>query len=213
VSNTGLENVLKSKDKETTSKLFLTNELGFESSNSYFLEYRIINQSTNVSINHGYSTKINYYDIIKFDYCDFNIDSITDSQKSKIKLKGRKGDNSFKNANINYVYSGKIDTDNTHSNWLYAKTHNDRNLLDLEKIGLEITMKLPNFNLYKFQKITVLISNNSETPNQNYFNERLSGEWLITDIKYRFEEFKMKQVIILVKRELELSDQELKNFG
>lgn len=211
IMNNGLQTTLKLENKEATGRLLLTNDNGFTEGNSYFENYKIINKSTGISIQSGYKSIIKYYNHLSKEYLTFDLDSITDNSNSKIILKGAPKDMSFKNDNLNYIYKGKLDDDNMHINYSYAKVHNDRNLFDLEKIGLEVQMKTPNFNLYKFQKILVLISNQDKGIQQEYYNQRLSGEWLIIDIKFRLSDAKFTQVITLVKRELEVSKAELGN--
>jgi len=209
ISNTGLELFGKGKQTENVGKLFLTNDNAFLDSNMYFFRYNILNKSTSISISKGYKTVIKYYNNISKEYLPFTLDSITDDAKSKIILKGLPQDSSFANENLDYVYKGKLDPDNMHINYAYAQTHNDRNLFDLEKIGLEIEMRSPNFNIYKFQKILVLISNQSPNVQEDHTNQRLSGEWLIIDIKYKMVDLEFTQLVTLVKRELEVSNVEL----
>ena len=89
-----------------------------------------------------------------------------------------------------------------HSNFLYAVIQNERNLLDLEKIGLEIELPTPNYNYYKFQKVYVIISNQTANVQQGLVNQRLTGDWMITDIKFRIADKRYRQIINLVRRDL-----------
>jgi len=95
-----------------------------------------------------------------------------------------------------------------HQNYHYSAVQNARNIVDLEKIGLEITMKTPNFNLYRFKKVYVFISNQANTPSISHKNQRLTGEWLIVDISYKFDNGKFTQIVRLVTRELNLAPNE-----
>ena len=140
---------------------------------------------------------------------DFLVDPILDSSNSKIKLRGQKNDNEFVNKNIKYSYGGKLDSDNAHKNYIYAKVQNDRNMKEIQKVGLEIWMGTPNYNLHKFLKVNVQISNQQASITQNHFNSRLSGDWLIVDIKIVYQNNAFRQIIRLFKRELELSKAEL----
>ncbi|NBO22476.1 hypothetical protein EBU94_03925 [bacterium] len=56
-----------------------------------------------------------------------------------------------------------------------------------------------------------MISNQTPTPSSNMINYRLSGEWMIIDISFRYDGMTFTQVIKLVKRELDLSPQEYNN--
>ncbi|NBP57354.1 hypothetical protein EBU71_12635, partial [bacterium] len=117
-------------------------------------------------------------------------------------------DENFIKENINLKYNGKLDEENMHKNFHYSFVQNERNIQDLQKIGLEIEMSTPNFNIYRFQKIFIFISNQISTPSVSHGNSRLSGEWFITDIIYTFDSKRFVQKIKLIKRELELSPEE-----
>jgi predicted chitinase len=213
VPSIGITDVLKIKDKDKVSRLFLTNDRALESSNSYFSSYKIINLSTAVSLQEGYLTKVKYYDELEKSFLIFDVDSISSKGDSTIILKGNPGDENFYNENINLIYKGKLDTDNMHKNYLYSWVQNVRNISELQKIGLEITMGNANYNLIRFQKVSLVLSNQHSTPSASHINNRLSGEWLIIDISYRFDGKSYSQVIKLVKRELELSPEELQKEG
>ena len=86
-----------------------------------------------------------------------------------------------------------------HLNYHYSYVQNIRNIVELDKISLEIDMQSPNYNIYRFQKINVLISNQASTPSQPHINNRLSGEWFITDIKFRYQNGKYSQIVKLIK--------------
>ena len=195
--------------EETIGPLASCNDIAFQDTNLYFTDYKILNRSTKVSINTGYTTRIKFYDKLNKDNLEFDVEPLSDKSASKIQLRGQVGDNLFKNQNLEYIWGGKLDTNNVHKNWNYAKVQNDRNIFDLEKLGLEIQLPNPNFNLYKFQKVTIQISNQGTTPTQDHINQRLSGEWLIVDIKFRYESKSFRQIVTLFKRDLELSDTEL----
>jgi predicted chitinase len=164
-----------------------------------------------VSIESGYTNIINYYDELNKDLLVFNIDSITSKGTKTIILKGSPQDEEFFKLNKNVHYLGVSDTDNCHKNYMYSQIQNEKNIFDLEKMGLEVVMRTPNFGVYKYQKIKVFLSNQTSTPSATLKNERLSGDWLIIDIKYTYSEGSFNQTLRLIKRELELSNEELSN--
>jgi predicted chitinase len=211
IANVGIEEITQTQKKEGVSNLFITNDYSMNSSNSFFESYRIINNSTSISIRQGYLTKVKFYDEIQKDYLVFDIDSITTKGDTKIILKGAPQDESFFKENYNTIYTGKLDTDNMHKNYHYSLIQNDRNIIDLQKIALEVVMHTPNYNVYKFQKIFVFISNQASTPSTSHVNNRLTGEWLIVDIQFTFDGESYRQVLKLIKRELDLSPEELRN--
>jgi len=209
VISMGLEEILGSADKGQIGNLVLTNDASLQGSSMYFHSFKITNNSTATSIEHGYTDVIKYYDATDKSLLKFNVESLNANADKSIILKGAPQDESFYKSNVNYLYGGKLDSDNMHKNFNYSTTHNSRNILEVQKIGMNIELSTPNFNLYRFQKIKIILSSNTPTPASPMINQRLSGDWLITDIKYTFNEFALLQVISLVKRELELSDDEL----
>jgi predicted chitinase len=212
-SDTALNKAANNNSKEQgfLTDLILTNDEAYVESNLYFLSYKIINNSTGVSLTSGYKNIMKYYDVDNKDFLVFDIESITSQDNSSIILKGAPQDNQFYELNTNVYYLGKIDRDNSFINYNYTLIQNEKNLFELEKVSMEITMGNPNYSLYKFQKIRVFISNQSNMIAADMQNQRLSGEWLIMDIRYNFFDGSFKQIIDLVKRELSLSDEELIN--
>lgn len=211
VSSMGIEELSKIDNTDQTSSLFLTNDYAMQNSNSYFKSYKVINNSTDISLSIGYSSHIKFYNTLDKSFLIFKVESITSKSNTSIILKGAPQDDTFYKSNVDLLYLGKADTDNAHKNYQYSHIQNDRNICDLQKIGLEIHMGSPNFNLYKFQKIYVVISNQGTTPSQSHINTRISGEWIIVDIKFIYKDGIIDQIITLVKRELELSPDEMSN--
>lgn len=211
ITDRSLSEIVNTTDKESLTNLIITNDESFRETNLFFETYRIINNSTGVSLLSGYTNVINYYDTANKDLLVFNIDSITSKGDKTIILKGSPQDEDFFKLNKIVHYIGTLDIDNSHKNYNYSLIQNEKNIFDLEKVGLEVNMRTPNYSIYKYQKIKVFLSNQATTPATGIKNERLSGDWLITDIKYHYSNSKFTQVINLVKRELELSDDELSN--
>ena len=154
-------------------------------SNNYFSKFRVINRSAEISAETGYIQNTSFYDRNKKQLVSFKIDSITKNENSKIILKGDPNDpNQNTNSNQNHHYLGKLDTSNVHNNYFYTKINNWKNITDLGKIEIEVEMSSPNFNLYQFQKVNLILSNKSPMPGDDSMNnERLSGEWLLIDIE------------------------------
>lgn len=200
-----------SEDAEKLTNLIISNDESIRESNLYFEDYRILNNSMSVSLQAGYKNIVKYYDNVQKELLVFNIDSITSQDKRTIILKGAPQDDEFFNMNTNTYYLGKLEKDNAHKNYNFSWIQNEKNLFDLEKMGLEVTMRTPNFTIYKFQKIKVLLSNQTSTPSADLVNGRLSGDWLVIDIKFVYVDNAFKQTIRLIKRELELTEEELSN--
>jgi hypothetical protein len=209
IVDNGMENVSKLSDKDKVSSLYLSNDQSIEGSNMYFENYNILNNSTETSLTMGHKNRIKWYNTSGMELLTFTLESITSNDSNKIILKGKPQDESFFNENFNSIYLGKIDTDNVHKNYYYSEINNKQNLTDLTKIGLQLELTTPNFNLYRFQKIKVVIVNQGSTPNQKLMNGRLNGEWVIIYIKFVVEDSSFKQYLTLVKRELDLGSDEL----
>jgi len=126
---------------------------------------------------------------------------------TKIDVRTRIPDENTRNYSM-----GKQDRDNVHKNFLFAKKQNENNIEFVDKIKMSVIINNPNFSLYRFQNIElVLYELNSayeleiDKKTDSYkINERLSGEWLITGINYIYEYGNFVQELILVKRELTL---------
>jgi predicted chitinase len=196
-------------DDERIYTMALTNDKSAKDTDRYISSYRILNNSTSVSLNRGYLNICKFYDSIKKEFLIFDVDSITSEGDKTIIMKGSPQDEEFYRQNYTSTYVGKMDIDNVHKNFNYSDVHNTQNLEDLQKIGIILTLKNPNYNLYRFQKVTLLITNLSGTPANDIKNDRISGDWFIVDIKFIFDNNGMRQEVSLIKRELELSPDEL----
>ena len=95
-------------------------------------------------------------------------------------------------------------------NYTYADVLNERNIIDLEKVGIVIELSSPNYSMYKFQKVNIFLSNGSTTVTNALVNQRLSGEWIISDINFVVKRGEFKQEMVLLRRELQLSEEEMK---
>jgi len=211
VTDKSLGEAMKTISTESVQSLLLTNDYSMFDNNNYFQAYKIINNSTNISLQSGYKNTVKYYDELKKDFLVFDVHSITDKNQDKIILKSQPQDDGFYDLNTNYYYLGKFDSDNCHNNYNFATIQNDKNLFDMQKIVLEITMRNPNYAVYRYQKIKVFVSNQTSTPSSDLINNRLTGDWLIVDISFEYSERRYVQKIKLIKRELELSPDELEN--
>lgn len=181
----------------------LTNDQSSNTSPFYIVNIRINNNSTYRTTQTGNYTVSKTYDRKTKQFLKFNIDSLSSDQKDQVVLKGAPGDKEDFDTNYRTSYGGKIDTSNVHSNWSYAVEQNKRNLTNLSNITLQADLPNPNYNLYKFQKIRINYINQKQTvTNENIVDERISGEWIIIDIKFIWENGGLKQSIICTRKEL-----------
>ena len=74
---------------------------------------------------------------------------------------------------------------------------------------MEVDLPKPNFNLYIMQNITVLLINQGSTVDRPLYNTKLSGDWLIVDIRYVLTINGLIQKVALTRRDLGFSPEEL----
>jgi hypothetical protein len=183
--------------------LVLTNDASSDASGFYFNKYRFRNNSTYQTTNSGIYTISRVYDRSTKQFLKFDIDSLNSDNSDNIILKGRPNDTEELKQSYNTDYGGKIDTDNIHQNYMYALSQNERNVKNLHNISIELDMPQPNFNVYRYQKIRVNFINQKQTPiNTVVVNERLTGEWLITDISFVWKRGTLTQKLTIVRKEL-----------
>jgi hypothetical protein len=194
---------ISSIEKEEIVPMILTDDMSENTSSFYFTDYKLTNNSTHQTLNKGIFTSYKAYDRKNKQIMKFNIDSITSEGDDKVILKGNPGDANSINENFTNKYGGKIDTDNVHSNFLYAKELNKRNLDNLVNISIDFKLPQPNFNLYLYQKIKMNFINPKQTvTDQKLVNERLSGEWMIIDISFTWTNGSLSQKLRAVRKEL-----------
>jgi hypothetical protein len=209
VSSGAISRLGSAKTEDKIVPLILTNDKSSQGTDLFFTKYNLLNSSTSKSLNKGQKTKTKFYDVKTKSFLIFDVEAQTSPGDDKVILKGKPGDSKELEDNIKTVYGGKIDFDNSHSNFKFAQTQNERNLNELSKISAEIEMGAPNFNFYKYQKITILFSNPAGTVGDpNIIQQRISGEWLITDIRYIWSSGKLKQSLICVRKEVEKTEEE-----
>jgi hypothetical protein len=218
-NNIGHLNNTFSDIKEEPTPLILSNNKNNKITNMYIDKYTIIQDSTKVNIETGYRFRFSEYDIIKDKTNIYLLDSITNSDENTIILKGNPfmKTNKLYNESINGNFFGRIDTDIVHKNYLHSKIQNNYNLKYLQKLKITIKLIIPNYSLYRFQKVLLELYNNvklntkkDQAGEKDIINEydsklihRLSGEWLITAISFNFTENEgNSQEITLVKRDL-----------
>lgn len=209
ISSTGISQIDgKQTVKDTTLPLVLMNEKSQNMVNTYFQNYSVQNNATNKAISSGQFTISKYYDTASKQFLIFNVDSLTSKDDSKVILKGKPSDGTELETNYTTVFGGRVDLSNVHKNYLYADVLNSRNLTDLSKIVVTLEIPQCNFNLYKFQKIRIQFINEAPTIAEEDLNQkRISGEWMIVDIKFSWQATGSKgttvQTVTCVRKELE----------
>ena len=204
IDTSGISKASTSDESTRINKIMLSNDESLKETSFYFDQnYTTKNHSTRKAILNGLSTITKAYDRISKSFLVFSVDSITSDGSKTIPLKGAQNDRIEFDTNIRTKYTGKIDTDNVHKNYNYAITQNRINLNELNKIVLEISIPNPNYNLYKFMKVNIQITNPATTPsNGERINFRYSGDYIILDISYIWMKGKLSQKVKLVRKEM-----------
>ena len=222
---TSVGGIYKQESDEIVSDLILTNSENDAGNNKYINKFNLNNSSLDVNLEIGYKSLLTYFDRNGNTIYKIITDSIsyTGDQNEKIILKGNVDEiTEMSDRVINNDNLGRIDTDNVHKNYIYAKYQNVKNLKSLQKIKVRVTLLLNNYNLYRFQKIMIRfyknaditgdfkpVNQNSTDDYENILNKRLSGEWIITAINYTFDKINgFKQEVSLTRRDLGFNDKD-----
>lgn len=212
---TGVVPKLEEEEKNISVKnLILTNNNQSGYNNLTIESYEILNSSTRKSLKNGYRTNLYYYDRTgnweqqAGTFLKFSIETNTDGQGIIMKSVPSDDQNGgFFNQNEKNVYLSPLDIDNTHMHYNYAQLLNDYNNKEIDKLKIKLTLTIPNYNFYKYQKISVALFDKFFNTGNLNLNERLSGGWLITGINFTFTpDTGLKQELICVKRELSISN-------
>lgn len=156
-----------SKDKNATddgvkSKLVFTNLPKYEGTSSFITKYSLFNNSGNIWMNNGYMTNVQYMDMDDLQFRAFKMDTLTTrgAENDYIILKGKSGDNSYLNHirdNVNPRLYSTLREGNLHPNYHYAKSLNNRNNLEIEKMGMTVQLDGFSSNIYRYKRIPVAI--------------------------------------------------------
>lgn len=212
LDSTGINHLSSTENQEKLTLMQLTNDKSNSSSPFYFSSFRLNNQSTQISLSKGHFTTSKVYDSASKQFLVFDVDSQTSDGSKTIILKGAPGDDSDLKDNFTTVYSGRMDTENVHKQYYYSETQNKVNLDNMVKISVDMELPNANFNLYKFQKIQINFVNDKSTPsNEEVISSRLSGEWVIIDISFKWSGSNLKQFIKASRKEIGKTPEEIDN--
>lgn len=167
------EHFADDKLDNTASKVLITNKMDWRVSNSYIERYVIENQSKLINEKHGHFRELQIWDDNGDPQLDrYTVEAISTpgNQLRDIDepLKGNRNGTEYlsqvKNKWMGRQDVGEDGLGNQHPNALYAKFHNIRNLDELQKLKLNVTLGSFNPGFYRYQKIPVLMYHNtSET--------------------------------------------------
>lgn len=218
------------------TKLVLCNHKNFMGSSNYIEKYTLLGNSGQVVIENGYRRYTQFYDnffkadLPKDKYQSFFVESLnTDGVRDKILNKGRIKEDFYNNTN-KYKWLGNqmsLPKGNAHENHIYARVHNWQNIQDLEKMMLYVVLSKPNFNIYRGQRIPVVIINMGNTMRQKSTQDEgasaedrisrdkfLTGYYMVHGIKYYWDAIGgFKQELLLTRREWPIPSQTPDNIA
>jgi predicted chitinase len=212
ISLGSVDKLSSSDDNEKLVRLILTNEKSANGTDLFFVNPQVKNNSTAKSLESGQKTITKYYDTAAKSFLIFDIEAQTSNDPNKVVLKGKPDDTKELDENFRTNFGGKIDTQNVHKNYVYARELNARNLGEMNKISVTIELPAVNYNLYKFQKINLQFINEAGTAaDQSMTQERITGNWIILDIKYVWLKGKLSQNLTCIRKDLEKTLEEKQN--
>jgi len=218
ITGTGFDELTKGSADRTEiddkiSSLILTTDRNLGLSTNFIDKFNTVNNSTAISVSQAYRNEIKYLDISKKELLYFKNDPQTsDASKTQV-LRATAGNDEFFNEHTASTYTGKIDgfedSGNSHTNIGFTSVNNKRNLIELAKYSAKSILPKYNFNLYPFRKVAVQVLLNKPTPDQpEGFDVRLTGEWLITSLEFRWNQRGTSMHANMIKRDLSLSPNE-----
>jgi hypothetical protein len=153
-------------EDDVEAPLLLTNYRQAKGFNHFINEFRLVNNSSEISILNGYSRDVVIYD----DNSDagerkqeFTVEALTSEELLDYEepLKGRRNEDRYETQK-KYKYIGRQDVGadglgNAHASSNFAKLHQAQNLAEIEKVKLKVVLESFNPSIYKYQKIPVLI--------------------------------------------------------
>ena len=150
---------------KTETNLILTNHHDADGFNTKIGKHNLINNSTKIALDNGYKRKMQYFDYndTESNLVEFNVESlVSDNIKDNEEpLKGRRNSEVDEyNTHIKQKYMG-LQSDTTHDNYNFAAMNNIQNLVELDKLYLEVELETLNPALYKYMKVPVQIYNYS----------------------------------------------------
>lgn len=137
-------------------------DAGFD---NFIKTYNIVNNSTRIALENGYRRSTQYFDYDDDSVLEFDVESLTSDNLKDIEepLKGkRNSENDEYDTHKKHKYMG-VQNSNVHKNYKYSAINNIQNLVELDKMYLEVELGSINPSVYKYMKVPVAIYNYSRT--------------------------------------------------
>jgi len=161
------------------AQMALSNHSMFGGSSQEISNFKLLNESGGISMMHGYSRKLQYFEIdseeklVTFDLKPSASDKMQDHEEPLNNKRGKQGKEDYTNE-VRQKYVGRVDVDPAHGNmninYYRASIFNAMNRAEIYKMGLEVTTTTINSGLYRGMKIPVLLF--SKTTNEHAISKR-----------------------------------------
>lgn len=138
-------------------KIF-TNSQEYLGSNMFIKNFKIINNSSQISNSYGYKIHSIFFDDKTGESYDIFVDPLQydGAANNNILLKGKANEDVYKTQVkkkwMGIQYSDE-DNGNVHDKYIFAQTHNLLNLKEIDKLNLSITVPRANFNIFRGERI------------------------------------------------------------
>jgi hypothetical protein len=162
-----------------TSKI-LTNWTDYRGTPGFVHKYNVENRSNLVSEAYGYKTYTQFFEQNSEQYWSIYVDPLnTDGAAgNKIILKGRSTKpgapkEEYWKTQARHVWGGiqySAPEGNAHEKYNYAKVWNQRNNAELEKMTLTVELERGNFNIYRGERLPLILVVMSDIQYQNILN-------------------------------------------
>ena len=149
-------------------ELLLTNHHLASGKNTSIGRYNLINNATQIALVNGYKRKMQYLDYsgdTTMDLIEFDVEAMTGNniKDNEEPLKGRRNSEVDEyNTHIKQKYVG-IQSDAVHENYKFAGINNIQNMVELDKMFLEVELEGLNPAVYRYMKVPVAIYNYGKT--------------------------------------------------
>lgn len=157
--------------KQIEAKKLLSDAEIFNETNMFIQQYGVKNNSSDISKKWGYKSHAQFYDQKSQKTWDIFVDPLvsTGAADKKILLKGRatpksadgKAQEKYWETQIKKYWLG-IQYKDVHDKYLYSKLWNERNNVELDKMYLEAFTQRWNPNMYRGEKIPLLLIASSD---------------------------------------------------
>lgn len=192
-----------------TNPILISNWHRITSPELKIMDYNIIENTSRVSLEDGYKKYVHTFDTNLNNKFEAYTELINSKKSDKFLLnKGRLSEEVYRKQN-RHSWEGitySLPYHNTHKFYTYANLHNTQNIQELEKMKLVVTLQSPNFNIYRYMSIPVVLYeygpnitatfettkkipgyNDALLTNEAYIlNQMLSGFYVVQGISFEF---------------------------